>query len=957
MASSTAIAPPPPSNANGTNQTSLGRSLLDLLRSRDKLVRASSDHQIVDNNDNNKSANDEIETTETELLQRLQSLDISIRRRGLFNNDSERAQLFYKCASERSSSSTGSNDDTVVEDSAKGSVKSSSSNNKRKRKGGGGGGNSNNSNNSSNSGTGSAGGLSATSYGIFLDSHSSTPFSAVSTGGGDKTNLDEGLIVTVVCRILGVTVGRRKKHDAQSQNDDMEDETTQSLKHSDSLIQVALSIIASICDHAKDGMVPSLSIDSQCAFIEGDMIGSIGSSLLDALRDNILSLYYQGNEERIAVMMESFRAAASVITLMEMRLSRADKIINGLKDVTWLVLNNLHSLTADTASIHAIQHSATSLLASLPLPGTSDGNPPSKVWTECIRDGILLLRWALNGFFPMPTIDNTVAKDEASKHQTLWKEHERWLSIVTGFQVEGLDLGGDPTDVYRARALQIRIECLTSYVASLIKMDGYPLHQANTLSSSALILPFDSLLDVSELLLSFPLAAEGKHRSTKQRLRSTPVQGGLISPDSAMSISVELRLCGHTLFDVAMESCRGGSGALSRGRRIVGMAVANLQSSCSMALVSVVDGKRSGDIRGQRIGWLRGSIPLRIKSIQMFLNVAISLGSSTMSSAGTAKSMSKALVLLGGCLLEQTQREDDRFDEWGTLGERAKLVEISSTALASCVAAFGGLIPNNVRSTIDSILHSCLTTLYCSGSSSIFAYAEAKRSILQLATNCVTVPWGDGGRSTINDIVRKVSLLLKNDTDVTVASMALSTLCIVDAFMTPRAPALLIASRNQDESKSNLTASVMMHSINEKEAEMKSLSRSKESKEKKSSKKDQKVSATDDSSAVKKKSKTAETTKTMQNESELPRNAIENMAAVETDNKQIHSETTETGVTNNDVATDAMEVDENTEDRVEFEGKSQEGQKDDSEVGDDDDFSLDDFPEIVDEDPDEGDRI
>ena len=293
--------------------------------------------------------------------------------------------------------------------------------------------------------------------------------------------------------------------------------------------------------------------------------------------------------------------------------------------------------------------------------------------------------------------------------------------------------------------------------------------------------------------------------------------------------------------------------------------------------------------------------------------------------------------------------------------------EIASTALASCVAAFGGLIPNNVRSTIDSILRSCLTKLYCSGSSSIFAYAEAKRSILQLATNCVTVPWGDGGRSTINEIVRKVSLLLKNDTDVTVASMALSTLCVVDAFMTPRAPALLIASRNQDDSKSDLTASVMMRSINEKEAEMKSLSRSKESKEKKSSKKDQKVSAkiatkskklaTDDSSAVKKKSKIAEPTKTMQKESELP-NAIEKVAAVETDNKRVHSETTDTGVTNNDVATDAMEVEENIEDRVELEAKTQEGQKDDSEVGDDDDdFSLYDFPEIIDEDPDEGDRM
>ena len=300
--------------------------------------------------------------------------------------------------------------------------------------------------------------------------------------------------------------------------------------------------------------------------------------------------------------------------------------------------------------------------------------------------------------------------------------------------------------------------------------------------------------------------------------------------------------------------------------------------------------------------------------------------------------------------------------------------EISSTALASCVAAFGGLIPNNVRSTIDSILHSCLTTLYCSGGSSIFAYAEAKRSILQLATNCVTVPWGDGGRSTINEIVRKVSLLLKNDADVTVASMALSTLCVVDAFMTPRAPAILIASRNQDNN-SDLTASDMMRSINEKETEMKSLSRAKEPKEKKSSKKDPKVSAkvstkaaatkskktaTEDSSTVKtKKSKITETTKAVQKESESNvADAIKKVAAVETDNDKINSESTNTAASN-DVATEAMEVDENTEDAVKAETKSQQGNKEDTEVGDDDDdeFSLDDFPEIVDEEPDEDDRM
>ena len=89
-----------------------------------------------------------------------------------------------------------------------------------------------------------------------------------------------------------------------------------------------------------------------------------------------------------------------------------------------------------------------------------------------------------------------------------------------------------------------------------------------------------------------------------------------------------------------------------------------------MALVASVDGKRGGDYKRQR------TITLRIKAIQMFHNVALSLGSSSMSSTGTAKSMSKALVLIGGCLLEQTHKgeDNDKDDEWGTLGEKAKLV-------------------------------------------------------------------------------------------------------------------------------------------------------------------------------------------------------------------------------------------------------------------------------------------
>lgn len=297
--------------------------------------------------------------------------------------------------------------------------------------------------------------------------------------------------------------------------------------------------------------------------------------------------------------------------------------------------------------------------------------------------------------------------------------------------------------------------------------------------------------------------------------------------------------------------------------------------------------------------------------------------------------------------------------------------EISSSALASCLAAFGGLIPINIRSTIDSILNSCLTKLYCIGASSIFAYAEAKRSILHLSTVCVTVPWGDGGRSSLNEIVRKVSLMLKHDPDITVASMALSTLCVVDSFMTPRAPAILIATRTHD-SKNDITASEMLKSINEKSKEIQASSRTKETKEKKASKptvaksaSSKRVSTMDDGSALKsKKSKITESVSTVQEPVKSNGlSVVKNMDIDRDDGKVDDSATTKHEV---------MEVDESLEAKrhvdkdkavVEERGKddltAQKERHSDKDDADDneDDFSLDDFPEIVDEDPDEGDRM
>jgi len=705
------------------------------------------------------------------------------------------------------------------------------------------------------------------------------------------------------------------------------------------------------------------------------------------------------------------------------------------------VLNNINGLSGNREDLCNVQKAAAASLATLPLTGNSGDSKtttqPSQIWSKSVTDGITLLRWAIHDFFPMPTVSDGSSKksgnnnsdsikEETNKHPKLCEEHEKWLSIskeAPANDDEELDLGNDPTDSHRSQALQSRIQCLTSYIDSLLKMEHYPLHK-HQLNNNKLLLSIDALLDVSEILLSFPLAAEAQYRSVKSRLRSSPVKNGLISPKSALGISADIRLCGHDLFNDTVNMCRGGSGVLGRARRLVGMAVANLQSSCSLPLVSVVvdgSGRRGGGIGGGRISkmgsWLRGSIHLRIQSIQTFQSVAISLGGGSMSSVGTKKSMCRALVLLGGSLLEQVAVGGNEMaagagDEWGTLGERAKLVETSSGALASCIAALGGLIPNNVRGTLDSITHTCLSTLYSFGGSSIFAYSHVKRSILQLGMNCACVPWGDGGCSTVAQIVRTVSNMLRADADLSVASMALSTLCALDALATPRAPPILIPTRGATATldrgmandTSGMTASSLLQGMKEtkdtiEEQKQKESSKKKES-NKRAKKKEVKAkvetkASSSDTTGQKMSADNSETDKqtTMVKEQSLPPNkhgknkvnANPKGSNESSPNKQAESSSgggkpesgdSGTGSGEVDIAESSkndpqdkpqkMEAEPNNnhhnpaavkEDSIDVEMKDENDDHDDSskESGGDD-GSLSDFPDIIDEDPDEEDK-
>ena len=101
-------------------------------------------------------------------------------------------------------------------------------------------------------------------------------------------------------------VGRRKKVDDDDGDDDLM--TDQGSGGSNTSVNAggtiatqsmmtcaALDILSSLCDHARDGRRDGNAALTTCASIEGDMIGSIGPYLLDALADNMRNFFFRHN--------------------------------------------------------------------------------------------------------------------------------------------------------------------------------------------------------------------------------------------------------------------------------------------------------------------------------------------------------------------------------------------------------------------------------------------------------------------------------------------------------------------------------------------------------------------------------------------------------------------------------------------------------------------------------------
>ena len=123
---------------------------------------------------------------------------------------------------------------------------------------------------------------------------------------------------------------------------------------------------------------------------------------------------------------------------------------------------------------------------------------------------------------------------------------------------------------------------------------------------------------------------------------------------------------------------------------------------------------------------------------------------------------------------------------------------------------------------IESVSTTCMEQLCSDSYGSIFCnYPSSKISVLNLGINCITSPWSDGSASSMVSTVKKYASFLKFDRNISVSSIAYTALTVCNCVATQRSPPLVIVSRDKNinaflepDLTTNFTKSLIEEGIN-----------------------------------------------------------------------------------------------------------------------------------------------
>mmetsp|Transcript_4967 Transcript_4967/g.6419 ORF Transcript_4967/g.6419 Transcript_4967/m.6419 type:complete len:947 (+) Transcript_4967:38-2878(+) len=562
------------------------------------------------------------------------------------------------------------------------------------------------------------------------------------------------------------------------------------MKYPPVVITAACNIFIAICTHSSN------HLPSTTATIEHSMISSIASQVLGGLSklsNLLLNVNENSNKTQLVhAMTACCHCASTLIAIAGVTLSRNTKVLgnlqNSARSILWHSDWNKGCNSIDDNLLTQAKEAAACLLSTLPLASNSNGVAPSTLWTNMLQSYSSELLVAFGTFYP--NRGNSKRKSKPSENDSL-----PWIEDVKSISVSQEE---------RMVIFMRQIDGYVSVIISFLEMKKYDQTNCSITSS----VPMNLLLDMLEVILSFSSTAETKHISTKARLRTISVEGGLFSPNAAMIIANWVKFKAQLLLQVVIKSL--SNSCLTFGKRLINIALTSLQSCSSNVLRQVIDPASTavGDKVNHKKS-LHSAISLRSMSVQSFAFVMQKIGSNAIVSQ--AESVGRGLVYVVGYVLEQIQDEKSMTQEkyiadehWGTVDERAKLVEICIDTLSTCLVIFGGYMPLQHREMVESLTLQCLENIRYQRIASFFCnYKGSTISILKLGMNCASTPWPDGGASTIIDLLRSTAFELRFDRDMNVSSTAYTALNMCNSLLAPRSPPLVIVTRDKTMSAFN----------------------------------------------------------------------------------------------------------------------------------------------------------
>ena len=637
---------------------------------------------------------------------------------------------------------------------------------------------------------------------LFMDVDIDQPRPVASTG----TLLCAEQIVACIIRILGC-----QQHEYPNS---LQSKALDGLTLAD---QRLLMLLASdLCTAASTFVQSRRTSVSSCGAAEYQLLASNAKSLLMGLArsmDCILSsaniasttktFSYSYSQDTIPFPVEDarplallalkacHRASVSLVSLMGTGLSRMVTQINYLTAVgVWKAFSIMNSCSVEYATLL----NAT-IVGAGPTGGTKErltkSGPNTEQWSASLQESVALLFVLLQSAVPI----NSTLADRTQHHENRLDQNAAGKAAVDVWLQRIRDSSGEERSSLFLHCLRV----LVSMAISLLSMEG-----GNCLSLAAEV-DVVSILDLVEILMSFPISAESLYFGTKKRLRQETFESGLFSPeDVAYRMANQVKIQGHDLLNALLSL--GRPVLLPFAHRLLKTCFGALLTSSSTALRSALESKAGpSKLDLSRKRWLNSSVVVRTAALRSVQSAFLVVGvdhpcSKRSSSLGLKKSgdTDRLVTLLCGCLVEQLQwlmKPQDRNDDWGSVKERTECLVAVGDCLDACLVGGGPFLSNVQRSLIDSATKSLLLKCTLIQNDNNPDISLVYNCALSLGIQSCSTPWSDGAACCLESHLRETAeRLQKMNVAQSVVHSSLAAIRLCDTIEAPRVPALNIVS-------------------------------------------------------------------------------------------------------------------------------------------------------------------